>query len=284
MANCTDPFCFWDLTNIQAFKINLYLYIAFTIFGYSCTLIHKTYGSIDTLWTVVPLIHAWVCFAYAPDNYRILLMCILITMWGLRLSYRAYFHGIFDLKEEDYRWTALRNQILEKDCGRFLEFLFSFFYVNVYEYFELWCFTWPALLLTNSEVKSINYLYDLPILAVWLTLFFGEWIADVQQQGFQTDPVKKQKFGFLQEGLFSISRHPNFFCEISMWMVLPFFAWPVIEISWAAFLLSFIGGVQVLITINLSTDVTEKRTGSKYPDYAEYQKRVSRLIPFLNCC
>jgi steroid 5-alpha reductase family enzyme len=81
----------------------------------------------------------------------------------------------------------------------------------------------------------------------------------------------------LTTGLFKFSRHPNFFSEQAQWWVFFLFGavaagslleWTVV----GAFLLTalFIG----------STRFTEEISVSKYPDYVEYQRRTSALIPW----
>jgi len=276
-----------QFVDAECLQIQLYLYFIFTIIGYTACLYSGKYGSVDTMWTVTPVIHAWVCFYFAPDNYRILAICICCTLWAIRLSWRAVKIGLFtDFNHEDYRWKMVRDDLNPPSIK---EKLFNLFYVNIYQYFELMSLAAPAIFLTNSNqtnfvLDSDLWYIDLPIVVFWFIFWVGEAVADHQQQSFQTDPVRKPKEGFLQEGLYKISRHPNFFCEQSMWITLVFFTIPNINTSIWGFLVPLILVAQLLITFHFSTDMTERITCKKYPKYAEYQKKVSRLIPFLNCC
>ena len=74
--------------------------------------------------------------------------------------------------------------------------------------------------------------------ALWVIVFCGEVIADQQQWDFQTEKYRLLKLngnkiknlpqpynlGFIKDGLFGYSRHPNFFCEISIWYTIFLFS------------------------------------------------------------
>lgn len=82
--------------------------------------------------------------------------------------------------------------------------------------------------------------------------------------------------GFLVKGLWAYSRHPNFAAEQAIWVTL--YQWSCFEAhSFANW--TFIGTLSYLILFYSSTWFTESVTGSKYPDYVEYQQRVSKFIP-----
>merc|ERR1711997_45278 len=271
----------------ECLKVQFYFYIFFTVLGYVSCLYSGKYGSVDTMWTVTPVIHAWICFYFASDNYRILVICICCTWGAIRLSWRAVKIGLFfEFNHEDYRWKIVRDDLSPPSLK---EKLFNLFYVNIYQYFELMSLAAPAIFLTNSKEKqfiigSDYWCLDSAVLLFWIVFWVGEAVADHQQQSFQTDPVRKPKEGFLQEGLYKISRHPNFFCEQAMWITLVFYTVTNLQRSFWGFLCPLILVAQLLITFHFSTDMTEKLTSEKYPKYAGYQKKVSRLIPWLNCC
>lgn len=91
--------------------------------------------------------------------------------------------------------------------------------------------------------------------------------------GFQQEQLDR---GFNTNGLWLLSRHPNFFAEQLFWVTL--YQWSCWQsntyYNWTA-----IGALGYLILFQASTWFTEKVTAGKYPEYAEYQARVGRFIP-----
>src|SRR5262249_22309673 len=111
----------------------------------------------------------------------------------------------------------------------------------------------------------------------------GETVADEQQWRFQCDKQTKRARGeqveqeFLTSGLFRYSRHPNFFCEQAMWWMLYLFG----VASGGGWMNTGLSGAWVLTALfQCSTQFTEELSLKKYPGYAEYQRRTSRLIPW----
>lgn len=84
----------------------------------------------------------------------------------------------------------------------------------------------------------------------------------------------KYRIGFVTEGLFKYSRHPNFFCEISIWYVMFLFSYNSVGLNWS------LGGPVLLHLLFLgSTGLTEKISSQKYPKYKQYQESTSRFLP-----
>lgn len=85
--------------------------------------------------------------------------------------------------------------------------------------------------------------------------------------------------GFVVTGLWSWSRHPNFAAEQSIWVVL--YQWGCwtsdVMYNW-----TFIGAMSLLVLFQGSTWLTELITSGKYPEYKEYQRRVSKFLPSLS--
>ena len=98
-------------------KCQFVIYLLFVIIGYFNCLKSKKYGSADTLWTVTPVVHAWICYEYATNdfrinNFRVLALCICVTLWSVRLSWRAYKIGLFtNFNHEDYFLWVGSNEI-----------------------------------------------------------------------------------------------------------------------------------------------------------------------------
>jgi steroid 5-alpha reductase family enzyme len=108
-------------------------------------------------------------------------------------------------------------------------------------------------------------------------------VADNQQWSFQQAKSARRARGeaveqpFLARGLFGLSRHPNFFCEQSQWWV--FYGFSVVA-SGQWLNVSIVGAASLTLLFHLSTNFTEELSLAKYPAYADYQKRVSRLFPW----
>ena len=83
--------------------------------------------------------------------------------------------------------------------------------------------------------------------------------------------------GFLQTGLFRVSRHPNFFFEQAQWWVFYGFAVAAtgVWLHWT------IAGAVLLSALFVgSTVFTESISRAKYPDYDDYRMRTSPIVPW----
>jgi steroid 5-alpha reductase family enzyme len=84
--------------------------------------------------------------------------------------------------------------------------------------------------------------------------------------------------GFVVNGLWSWSRHPNFAAEQTIWVVL--YQWACYAsytyINW-----TFAGAISYLLLFQGSTWLTELITAQKYPEYKEYQRLVGKFLPLV---
>uniref|UniRef100_A0A7S3YUT6 Steroid 5-alpha reductase C-terminal domain-containing protein n=1 Tax=Lotharella globosa TaxID=91324 RepID=A0A7S3YUT6_9EUKA len=80
----------------------------------------------------------------------------------------------------------------------------------------------------------------------------------------------------MQSGLWSMSRHPNYFAEQSIWIVFYLFS-----VSGGAGLINWtiIGAILYVLLFQGSVAFSEGITAGKYPRYAEYQATVPLFIP-----
>ena len=69
-------------------------------------------SQVDKLWSIVPVVYAWFLTAKAGWTDRMVMMSVLATLWGIRLTYNFARRGAYQWKfwagEEDYRWAILR--------------------------------------------------------------------------------------------------------------------------------------------------------------------------------
>ncbi|QAY58799.1 DUF1295 domain-containing protein [Microbacterium protaetiae] len=253
-------------------------------FCWVASLITKDTSWVDRLWSIAPVVYAWI-FALAAligggHSARVVVMAVLATLWGARLTFNFARKGGYT-GMEDYRWAVLR--------GRMKPWAFQVFnlvFIVLYQNALLVLITLPAWLALRHPAPLTGW--D----ALFTVLFLGalvlEFTADQQQWRFQQ--AKKRagghlEPGFVNTGLFRYSRHPNFFAEQAQWWM--FYALGATAAVTAG--LGFWGGVvnvtvigAVLLTALFvgSTVFTESLSSAKYPAYAGYRRTTSMIVPW----
>ncbi len=114
---------------------------------------------------------------------------------------------------------------------------------------------------------------------VWATGFAIEATADGQKNRFRADP--ENKGDFIDTGLWSWSRHPNYFGEIVLWIGVTIIALPVLR-GWQWVTLISPVFVTLLLTRISGVPMLEKRADEKWggqEDYEAYKARTPVLIP-----
>ena len=147
----------------------------------------------------------------------------------------------------------------------------------------LWVtFTAAAALaaITTSNRKELDIFTIIGFL-VWVFGFVIEVVADTQKSRFNADPGNKGKF--IQTGLWSRSRHPNYFGEITLWIGIAIIAAPVLQgWQWVAMISPLF--VTLLLTRVSGIPLLEKKADTKWGGQAEYEtykKNTPVLIPEL---
>ena len=115
--------------------------------------------------------------------------------------------------------------------------------------------------------------------AVWLIGFGVEVVADRQKSAFRADPSNRG--GFITTGVWSWSRHPNYFGEIVLWSGIAIMALPVLSgWRWVA-LVSPVFVAVLLIRIS-GIPALERRGAKRWgddPAYQAYVRTTSVLVP-----
>jgi steroid 5-alpha reductase family enzyme len=204
---------------------------------------------------------------FSGADGRSILLSALVMIWALRLG------------------TFLFRRIHKagKD-GRFDEIKPSFIrFLNVWTIQGLWVtFTASAALIaiTTTHRRELDLFAILGFL-VWLIGFAIEVAADSQKSKFSADPNNKGKF--IQTGLWSRSRHPNYFGEIVLWIGITIIALPVLQgWQWVALISPVF--VSLLLTRVSGIPLLEKRADEKWggqKEYEAYKATTPVLIPKL---
>ena len=258
---------------MSALEINFWLFVAVCAATWLTSIVTKEYSWVERIRSIIPVAYMWV-FAYGAnfEDSRLNVMAVLVTLWGARLTYNFARKGGYAPGGEDYRWAILR-----KKMSPVIYQIFNIFFIVIFQNALLLAITLPAnLALENRTAFGV---LDAVFSALFLGLLIFEFIADQQQWNFHQLKKAGQATGFLDKGLWANSRHPNFFAEQGQWWVLGFWGFAVTNNAQHVYLL----GAVVLTALFLgSARFTEQISLSKYPDYKDYQTRVSMLIPWFS--
>jgi steroid 5-alpha reductase family enzyme len=114
---------------------------------------------------------------------------------------------------------------------------------------------------------------------VWGVGFAVEAVADAQKSRFRAKPENEGEF--IDTGLWSWSRHPNYFGEIVLWVGVAMIAAPVLRgWQWVTMISPIF--VTVLLTRISGVPILEERADEKWGGeeaYEAYKERTPVLIP-----
>jgi steroid 5-alpha reductase family enzyme len=231
------------------------------------SLLLKNSSIVDIFWGTGFVIFAWVAFFLTPEGFmaRKLLLTILVTIWGLRLS--LYILARNWGKPEDFRYQAWRNQHGRK------WWWYSFFQVFLLQGVLLTIVAAPLLAAQLSPTPARLGVLDFIALPLWAIGFFFEAVGDWQLKRFRSDPANKGRV--LDRGVWRYTRHPNYFGDSAQWWAYYLIAasaggwWTIFSPILMTTLLLRVSGVSLL----------EKTLDSR-PGYKEYSERTSEFIPW----
>lgn len=198
---------------------------------------------------------------------RSIISIIFVMIWAIRL-------GIFLFKRVIKVGEDKRFEHAKKSFSKFL----MFFNISA-----LWVFLTIVNVLTmiinNSD--SVTDLFFIIGVMIAIIGFIIEVVADMQKRKFRTNISNKGQF--ISSGLWSISRHPNYFGEMMIWVGMSFATIPIL-IGWqfitlispifVIFLLTKVSGINLL-----EASANDKWGADK--NYQDYKDKTSVLIPFL---
>ncbi len=192
-------------------------------------------------------------------SWQHLLLTGMVVMWGLRLG-GFLFYRINKMGKDD-RFDSFR--------GSWVGFLKFFLLQSI----SIWIIALPAIIFIQVPDLKVS----MAGLGIWLIGFIIETVADTQKFLFK----EKHPDRYMDSGIYSIIRHPNYLGEILCWLGIWIYVVPsiigwqwlsMISPIWIVFLLVKISGIPLL----------EKKGKRKYggdPAYIHYMNDTHKLIP-----
>lgn len=197
------------------------------------------------------------------SDLRSKLIATFICVWAIRLAFFLFVRVM--RAGEDSRFSRIKHQ--------FLRFLMAWMLQGLWVTFSLAA---GLAAMTSRPVAMDGFAYIGT--AIWLVGFVIESLADYQKSRFRAKPQNKGKF--ITTGLWSWSRHPNYFGEIVLWAGIAVMAFPVLQ-GWQYATLVSPLFVTVLLTrisgIPLLEEAADARWGGQ-TEYEAYKNRTSRLL------
>jgi len=232
-------------------------------------LICKNASLYDPYWSVLPVVMI-VFFAIlsVPALSNIAIMYIVVLgIWGIRLT----LNWIVDwpgMKHQDWRYTKFKT-----DNPKMYP-LTNFIGINMMPTFFVFAAMVPALVaLQKAGAVAVNALTFVGA-AICVIAALIQLISDGQMRRFRKGDNKSKN---MDKGLWKLSRHPNYFGEVSLWWGIWIMQMSVLpSLWWTVF-----GPVAMTILfVFISIPMMKKKLLASKEGYEEYVRTTSMLIPW----
>lgn len=215
----------------------------------------------------------WATLIWSKRRYAVawttrqLVQNVCVSLWAFRLG--TYLYSRVLSTGKDRRFAKAKEDP---------SLMFTFWTMQAV---WVWISLWPTMIVNTARTRKPLHCRDFIGYGLFFTGFLIETISDYQKRQFRSLPENKDKF--IQSGLWSISRHPNYFGEILLWagLYLPASSvmarrqWiSIISPIFIGFLITQISGVPLL----------EKHADQKWGAstvYQEYKANTAKLVPYL---
>lgn len=252
---------------MNLFLFTLLLLLLFMSLLFAIALWVKDNSIVDIAYGLAFVLVSWSTYlVYGDGHFRQLLILALVTFWGLRLAWNIYLRKRGE-SEEDFRYRQWRESWGKTFVWR------SFLQIFMLQGAVIYLVSLPVMLVMNRPGGPLG-LPDLLGLLIWLFGFSFEAVGDWQLLRFKQQPENRGKI--IQSGLWSLTRHPNYFGEATLW-------WGVLLVAISApygiialispllinFLLLKVSGIPML---------EAKYEGNK--EFEAYKQRTNAFFPW----
>ena len=255
------------IQSINSFSFLLLLSVIIQVIFFIPSFILKTEKLYDLIGSTTYIIV--ITIAYLSVNTKTAtdtILFLFVVLWGTRLG--TYLFRRIQRDSEDVRFEKAKRNF--------------FWFLQYWMGQALWvsitsCAAVIAILKPERDTLNI---YGFIGIMIWILGFTLEVIADLQKNNFKKSQNTTQNF--ISSGLWSKSRHPNYFGEITLW-----FGMYIISLSSFSGLeyLTIISPifVYILLTRMSGINMLEKIADQRYghlEDYLEYKEKTPLLVPY----
>jgi steroid 5-alpha reductase family enzyme len=252
---------------------SIYLTLGVVILGlmtllWLISLVLKNSSIVDIFWGTGFVIVTWIAFLLTPGGFltRKLLLNVLVTIWGLRLTLHILLRNWG--KPEDFRYQVWRKEAGPSWWWR------SLFKVFFLQGVILWIVATPLLAAQIMDHPAQLTWLDYLAIPLWLIGFFFEAVGDWQLALFKTNPANRGKV--MQTGVWRYTRHPNYFGDATQW-----WAYYLIAAATGAWWTIFSPIIMTILLVRVSgAALLEKSLKEDKPGYKEYIETTSEFIPW----
>ena len=233
---------------------------------WSVSLLRRDASIVDIVWGLGFVVVAWASrFVTGASGAGNWLLVAMVTVWGVRLA--AYLAKRNLGKGEDFRYRAMRRKHGER-----------FPLVSLYTVFGLqgalmFVVSLPVSLGQRDTDAGAGFV-ALAGFVVWTIGLYFEVVGDAQLARFKRDP--RNEGLVMDQGLWALTRHPNYFGDCLVWWGLA-----IVASAQGAGLWAFLGAlVMTVLLVRVSgAAMLDRLLAKRKPGYAEYMARTSGFIP-----
>ena len=224
-------------------------------------------GSLTYITILIFVVYIKQLLVHSILDLRSILILSCIIIWTVRLGSFLFWRVLKDGEDKRFR------TILPSFSQLFMTWTLSAAWVFIQLIAAL-------VALTSLEAAKVPFgIVGYIGLGLWIFGFIFQVVADYQKTRFKSNP--KNEGNFINEGLWRISRHPNYFGEIVLWTGIAIMAVPVmsglqyvslVSPVFGFLLIYFVSGVRLL------ENKADKKWGNDF-NYQEYKEKTPVFFP-----
>jgi steroid 5-alpha reductase family enzyme len=204
-------------------------------------------------------------FLTGSQSWFSVILLILVSLWAFRLAFFLVIR-IFKINR-DKRFDGIRESFVK----------FGSFWLM--QAIVAWVVMLPAIYFFVNSNNKFHWLILIG-LAIWLKGFVVETVADLQKFKFNNNP--KNKGQWISSGFWGISRHPNYYGEILIWVGIYVFTFTTLSTQFK--LIGLISPALIYVLLRYVTGIPklERAADKKWGNdkaYQKYKQKVPLLLP-----